>query len=245
MNESYIIYGPENSLKYTTAINMIKPYSKSGLKYKRKFEIDIDDKKYFNMSDIHFEIDFELLGTNEYVLWNEFYACVTNIIDASMDYGIILCRNFHFIDHELLNIFYTFMRNPKIKYILCTKHLSFLPTSLKEICQIIPLKKHSSESYGLEYKPFCDKIVSFILEQDDLFHLRELIYQLSTYNFDIHNCLRYIYFEMVKTGRLTCSLDSLIPIITRYNTKYRSIYHLELFILHLKMHIGDSVVKRH
>jgi hypothetical protein len=65
MNESYIIYGPENSLKYTTAVNMIKPYSKSGLKYKRKFEIDIDDKKYFNMSDIHFEIDFELLGTNE------------------------------------------------------------------------------------------------------------------------------------------------------------------------------------
>ena len=118
MNESYIIYGPENSLKYTTAINMIKPFSKSGLKYKRKFEIDIDDKKYFNMSDIHFEIDFELLGTNEYVLWNEFYACVTNIIDASMEYGIILCRNFHFIDHELLNIFYTFMRNPKIKFIL-------------------------------------------------------------------------------------------------------------------------------
>ena len=234
MNESYIIYGPENSLKYTTAINMIKPYSKSGSKYKRKFEIDIDDKKYFNMSDIHFEIDFELLGTNEYVLWNEFYACVTNIIDASMDYGIILCRNFHFIDHELLNIFYTFMRNPKIKFILCTKHISFLPASLKEICQIVALKKHSSEAYGLEYKPFCDKIVAFILEQDDLFHLRELIYQLSTYNFDIHNCLRYIYFEMVKTG-FKCSLDSLIPIITRYNTKYRSIYHLEMFILHLKL----------
>ena len=236
MNESYIIYGPENSLKYTTAISMIKPYSKSGLKYNRKFEIDIDDKKYFNMSDIHFEIDFELLGTNEYVLWNEFYACVTNIIDVSMDYGIILCRNFHFIDHELLNIFYTFMRNPKIKFILCTKHISFLPASLKEICQIVALKKHSSEAYGLEYKPFCDKIVAFILEQDDLFHLRELIYQLSTYNFDIHNCLRYIYFEMVKNG-LKCSLDSLIPIITRYNTKYRSIYHLEMFILHLKLSI--------
>jgi hypothetical protein len=237
MKESIILYGPENSLKYKKATELILPYSKSKLKYKRKIEIVLNGEiYYYNISDVHFEIDFELLGTNEHGLWYEFISQVSAIVQTQPEFSIILCRNFHLIDQELLSIFYTFMRNPKIKFILCTKHISFLPASLKEICQIVALKKHSSEAYGLEYKPFCDKIVSFILEQDDLFHLRELIYQLSTYNFDIHNCLRYIYFEMVKAG-LKCSMDSLIPIITRYNTKYRSIYHLEMFILHLKLNL--------
>jgi hypothetical protein len=238
MKESIIIYGPENSLKYKKAIELILPYSKSKLKYKRKIEIVLNGEiYYYNISDVHFEIDFELLGTNEHGLWYEFINQVSTIVQTQPDFSIILCRNFHLIDQELLSIFYTFMRNPKIKFILCTRYLSFLPKYLKEICQIISLKKVGNEIYGNQYKKYCDKIVDFIKTGDDLFLLREHIYQLFTYNYDIHLCLQYIYFEILKSSRLNLSIHVLIPILEKYNTKYRSIYHVEHFCMTLKLNL--------
>lgn len=241
MKESIILYGPENSSKYKKAYEILLPYSKSGLKYKRKIEITFkNDIYYYNISDIHFEIDFELLGTNENGLWDEFISHVSAIVQTQSDFSVILCRNFHFIDQELLSIFYTFMRNPKIKFIFCTRYLSFLPKNIKEICKIISLKKVGNEVYGNQYKCYCDKIVEFIQTGDDLFLLREYIYQLFTYNYDIHLCLQYIYFEILKTKRLRLSLHTLLPILEKYNTKYRSIYHLENFCMTLKLNLIDS-----
>ena len=243
MKESIILYGPENSSKYKRAYDLLLPYSKSGLKYKRKIEITLNGEiYYYNISDIHLEIDFELLGTNENGLWIEFYGIATSIVQTQphLEFSVILCRNFHYIDQDLLSIFYTFMRNPKIKFIFCTRYVSFLPKSLKEICKIIPLKKVGNEVYGNQYKPHCDKIVEFIKQGEDLFTLREHIYQLFTYNYDIHLCLQYIYFEMIKTKRLRLSIYTLIPILEKYNTKYRSIYHLENFCMTLKLNLIES-----
>jgi hypothetical protein len=241
MKESIIIYGPENSSKYKKAHEILLPYSKSGLKYKRKIEITLNNEiYYYTISDIHVEIDFELLGTNEHGLWYEFISHVTNIVQVQHDFIVILCRNFHLIDNELLSIFYTFMRNPKIKFILCTRYLSFLPKHVKEICKIISLKKVGNEIYGNQYKVYCDKIVDFIMNGDDLFLLREYIYQLFTYNYDIHLCLQYIYFETLKTNRLRLSIQELVPIMEKYNTKYRSIYHLEHFCMTLKLNLIEA-----
>ncbi len=241
MKESIILYGPENSLKYKKANEIILPYSKSGLKYKRKIEITLNNEiYYYNISDVHFEIDFELLGTNEHGLWYEFIGHVSAIVQTQNDFSIILCRNFHLIDQELLSIFYTFMRNPKIKFILCTRYISFLPSNIKEICQIISLKKIGNEIYGNQYKTYCDKIIEFIKTGDDLFLLREYIYQLFTYNYDIHLCLQYIYFEIIKTNKLKINMDTILPIMEKYNTKYRSIYHLEHFCMTLKLNRIES-----
>ncbi len=237
MEKSIILYGPENSGKYTKAIDMIKPHSKSELKYKRKMEIEVNNEPYyFNISDVHFEIDFELLGTNGNSIWLEFYNNVNYIIDTQMDIGIILCRNFHFIDSELLMIFYTFMVKSKIKFILCTKYVSYLPREIKEICKIINMKKLYMEDYDLQYKKFCNNIIEYIKnDDDDLFQLREYIYQLLTYNFDIHKCLQYIYFELLKTNKFKIdNMDSMIDILHKYNSNYRSIFHLENYVLFLK-----------
>lgn len=240
MKDSIILYGPENSSKYKKAYELLLPYSKSGLKYKRKIEITLNNEiYYYTISDIHVEIDFELLGTNEHGLWYEFISHVTTIVQTQHDFMVILCRNFHLIDNELLSIFYTFMRNPKIKFILGTRYLSFLPKHLKEICTIISLKKVGNEMYGNEYKAYCDKIVDFIKNGNDLFLLREYIYQLFTYNYDIHLCLQYIYFETLNTNRLKLSIQELVPIMEKYNTKYRSIYHLEHFCMTLKLNLID------
>ena len=237
MDKSIIIYGPENSGKYTKAIDIIRSYSKSGLKYKRKIEIELEKELYyFNISDIHFEIDFELLGTNENALWNEFFNHINYIVQTQMNFGIILCRNFHFIDRDLLNIFYNFMRKPKLKFILCTKHISYLPVIIKKNCDIITLKKRYTESYGQQYIPFCNKILKMIYENDnDLFQLREYLYQLSTYNFDIHQCLQYIYFDFCKKyPDIPVNDHDILLIIQKFNTNYRAIFHIELFIIHLK-----------
>jgi hypothetical protein len=237
MEKSIIFYGPENSNKYTNAINIIKPFSKSDLKYKRKMEIELNNEPYyFNISDIHFEIDFELLGTNSNSIWIEFFNNVKYIVDTQMNIGIVLCRNFHYINSELLNIFYTFMVRPNIKFILCSRYISYLPTEIKEICDIICLKKIYMENYYLEYKKFCNNIINYIINNEtDLFQLREYIYQLSTYNFDIHKCLQYIHFELIKTGKLQINnMDEMIEILHKFNSNYRTIFHLEYFILFLK-----------
>ncbi len=236
METSIILYGPENSEKYTKAMEYIRPHSKSDLKYKRKMEIELNNNLYyFNISDVHFEIDFELLGTNGNSIWNEFYNNVKYIVDTQMVFGIILCRNFHFIDSELLIIFYTFMVKSNIRFIICTRYISYLPIEIKEICNIINLKKKYMENYDLEYKIFCNNIIKYVKNNDnDLFQLREYLYQLSTYNFDIHKCLQYIHFELLKTGNLQIDMDELIEILHKYNSNYRSIFHLEHFILSLK-----------
>lgn len=237
MNKSIIIYGPETSGKYTKALDIIRPFSPSDLKYKRKTEIEVSkDLYYFNMSDIHFEIDFELIGTNKNILWNEFITHVTYIIKTQMPYGIILCRNFHYIDRELMNHFFTFMNKSNVKFILCTKHLSYLPNSIKTLCDIITLKKRYTENYGQRYIPFCNNILTMIYDRDyDLFQLREYIYQLSTFNLDIYQCLNYIYFEFSKKYPETMIDDKyVLSILEKYNTNYRTIFHIELFIVYLK-----------
>ena len=238
--EHLILYGPENSGKYTQALHVCELFSKSKLKYSRKIEIEINSEKYyFNISDIHFEIDFELLGTNQFNIWLEFIQSITSIVETQGQ-SILICKNAHFIKDELLCIFHTFMRNPNLKVILCTKRLSCLPKQIKEKCLIYNLKQCVTIApYSMQYKKACNKIVDYIIEQDiDLILLREHIYYLLTYNFDIHECLMYIMFELIKKDYikqydLGDLFKKMIETLKYYNTNYRPIYHLELFMLDL------------
>ena len=240
MKEHLILYGPENSGKYTQALHLCEMFSKSKLKYSRKIEIELNNEKlYFNISDIHFEVDFELLGTNQVNIWIEYINSISSIIETQGN-SILICKNCHFIKDELLSIFHTFMRDPKLKIILCTKYLSYLPHQLKEKCIIHNFKKlPNTISYSLQYIDKCNKIVEFILVQSvDLSLLRELIYNLFTYNFDIHECVIYIIFELIKKDyikqeQLSTIFKNSIESLKYYNTNYRPIYHLELFILDL------------
>jgi hypothetical protein len=238
-----ILFGPENSGKYTQALHIAEKYSNSNLKYSRKIEIDINSEKYyFNISDIHFEIDFELLGTTENVIWLEFITHIRCIVDTQQR-GIVICKNFHCIKDELLSIFHTFMRDPRLKFILLTKHISYLPTCIKDKCVIYHLKTRGLDSYSLQYIGVCNQIVDYIIEQNkDVMELRELLYQLLTYNYDIHECVRYIYFELIRKefirrDMIQPTFTKMIRILKHYNTNYRPIYHLELLIFTLYLSI--------
>jgi|TARA_B100000795_G_scaffold168307_1_gene126740 hypothetical protein len=155
ISNNLIFYGPSGTGKYTQALNYIKGFSPSKLKYERKMNINLQKKKeyIFKISDIHFEIDMELLGCNAKVLWNEIYKAVLDILSTRPSHeGIILCKNFHKIHNELLDIFYSYMqllshKNTKLSFIFITESISFIPENVLKRCKIIPVKRPTKTQY--------------------------------------------------------------------------------------------------
>jgi DNA polymerase III delta prime subunit len=150
-----IFYGPSGIGKYTQSINFIKKFSPSELKYERKISYRYNNKyEYtFKLSDIHFEIDLELLGCNAKLLFNELYYHILDVCNTRQRVNnIIICKNFHKIHPELLENFYSYMqtlehKNVNLIYILLTEQISFLPNSILNRCKIIPFSKPSNTIY--------------------------------------------------------------------------------------------------
>jgi hypothetical protein len=150
-----ILYGVAGIGKYTQMLNFIKKFSPSKLKYERKMSINAN-KKYtytFKISDIHFEIDMDLLGCNARLLWNEIYKAILDILSTRTSHeGIIVCKNFHKIHNELLEIFYSYMqslshKNIHISFIFLTESVSFIPNNILKRCSIISIKRPSKTQY--------------------------------------------------------------------------------------------------
>lgn len=150
-----IIYGPPGIGKYTQSLNIIKHYSLSNLKYERKINITFNKKDYFfKVSDIHIEIDMDLLGCNAKTLFNDIFYHTMNIFSGKeLNTCIILCKNFHNIHSDLLNIFYSYMQNMlnnkiNLKFIIITEHLSFMPKNIINICNIVSFNRPSKTKYN-------------------------------------------------------------------------------------------------
>jgi len=149
-----IFYGPSGVGKYTQALNYIKKFSSTELRFERKINLTCNKKDYvFKVSDVHFEIDMQLLGCNAKILFNEIYYHIQNILTTRANgTGIILCKNFHYIHNELLEIFYSYIQNLNYKnlniiYVILTEHVSFIPNNILDKCLIIPVKKPSKSNY--------------------------------------------------------------------------------------------------
>jgi len=154
--ENLIVYGPAGVGKYSQVLTLLKKYSPSVLKYDKKITAQTDKQQYiYRMSDIHYEIDMSLLGCNSKLLWHEIFFQIVDIISVKQEkIGIILCKNFHLIHTELLEIFYSYMQHYnhtqasiKIKFVLITEHVSFLPTPIVNACHIINVGRPSKDKY--------------------------------------------------------------------------------------------------
>ena len=150
-----LIYGPPGVGKYTQSLAIIKQYSPSNLKYEKKMALSHNKCIYYlKISDIHYEIDMSLLGCNSKLLWHEIYNQIIDIITAKPNkQGIILCKYFHEIHNELLEIFYSYMQtlynsNINIKFILITQDLSFIPDNILKYCQHIKYPRPSKYVYN-------------------------------------------------------------------------------------------------
>lgn len=170
-----ILYGPPGVGKYNIALSIINKYSNNNLRYDKKISIFNDkvekktkntrDKKtvqsysrridfVYRMSDIHYEIDFSLLGCNAKMLWNEIFFQLIDIISVNpLKFGFILCKNFHCIYNEFLDVFhsyindYSHMNNITVKFILLTEQISFLPNNVVHYFEVIRVKRPDIEKY--------------------------------------------------------------------------------------------------
>ena len=155
--ENLIVYGSPGIGKYSQILYLLKKYSPSELKYSKKITIKTDKQEYnYHISDIHYEIDMSFLGCNSKILWHEIYFQIVDIISVKPSkFGIILCKNFHKIHSELLDIFYSYIQhyntkitNIQIKFILMTEHVSFIPYNILNVCNVIGIKRPEKGLYN-------------------------------------------------------------------------------------------------
>ena len=156
--QDLIVYGSSGVGKYTHVLSMLRPYSPSQLKHDKKIKASTDKQSYtYRISDIHYEVDMSLLGCNSKIIWHEIYSQIVDIVTIKPDkMGFIVCKNFHAIHIELLEIFYSYMqqhcygyegknREVQIYFILITEHVSFLPNTLLNHCHIVRVPRPSRQ----------------------------------------------------------------------------------------------------
>ena len=296
--KNLIFYGPVGVGKYTQVLSCIQKYSPSELKYEKKLTINYDKEEYIiKMSDIHFEVDMSLLGCNAKLLWNEIYTQVTDVVFSSLSHnkvGIIVCTNFHKINSELLDNFYSYMQginSMHFKYIIVTEHIGFIPDNILNNCKTIHVSKPSITIYNSciiknneyedikiknnalyssyvtenlildkdnknkkgsytriqfrdinvnSHEKICKNLIEQIKNPNKISFLliRETLYEILIYNYDLGECIWYIIYELIKDNYL--NIENLSDILIHlyislqyYNNNYRPIYHLENYIYNL------------
>lgn len=147
-----IFSGPSGVGKYTQALALISKYSKSSLKYERKAIIcQNKDQYYYKLSDIHIEIDMEMLGPSAKTLWLEIINQLYDIINSlNKKEFIVLCKNFDKTRDELMEIFYGYLNNVSnidLKYFFIVENPSVLPEAILNIALILPVKRPSATDY--------------------------------------------------------------------------------------------------
>jgi hypothetical protein len=248
MEHSMILFGLDQSLVYEEALTTLRPKSPSQLHYKRKCVLDLQGETYtFTMSDIHFEIDFERANISQSI-WTDLYIKIKEILQIK-NRLTLLCCHFHLIDPDLLSVFHTYMRDTTITYLFLTKHVSYFPSCIKDICTLVSVPTKVVSAYDTHHVSRCEAVVEYMLTEGyDLANARELIYKWMIYNLDIYDCIHYVYTEIYKRTRVELPQEDFLLFMTNYNTRYRSIYHLEYFIHALKRRVlraSCSAVKRH
>ena len=151
---NFIFYGPPGVGKYTQVLSLINKLSPSELKYEKKMTIQKDKQSSYiiKISDSHYSEDLSLLGYTSKPLWHEIYIQISDAIAAKANKsGIIVCKNFHSIHSELLEIFYSYIQSFNsspitLKFIIITEHISFIQNIIN-CCEIISFARPTKKSY--------------------------------------------------------------------------------------------------
>ena len=173
-----IFYGHAGIGKYSQVLYLLSKYSPSELKYHKKMVVQNEKMKYVcQMSDIHYEIDMSLLGCNSKSIWNDIFFQIIDVISTKSEKkGFIVCKNFHSINTELLNIFYSYMQhcyelicNFQINFILTTESIGFIPDNIIKCFQTIRFQKPSTDLLKqMLFSKKTGEIPSDIREQDPI-----------------------------------------------------------------------------
>ena len=237
--KNIIVYGNNVINNYVFTLMNLKPLSKSELKYSRRVAITYKAEDIlFNISDIHFEVDFEILGVNQYNIFLTLFQHIKENIISDKEIFYIVCLNFQCIKLELMSIFYSFMNENNIRVIILTSELSFICDKLFQSSFIKKIK--GDECHINNTKENLIKKVTKMITQEtlSLFQLRENLYSFLTLNYRIHDCFSSIIFNLIESkyiqeDNILLVLKNYNKFTEKYNNNYRPIYHLESFILFL------------
>jgi len=241
----YLFYNKNNYNGYLYSLQAIKKYSPSNLKYSRKIELQLNNNEYlFNISDIHVEIDFTLLGVNECNIFQELFVHIKENMLHNKRFIIILCLNFEHIKKELLKIFYSFMNDNGIKFIFISNQVSFLEENILNNIVVKRIENKNSTEISpqttLNSNILCiNEIVEIIIHKNKSFvEIRDKLYNLLIKNYNIYDYVMGILFKLIEMKYIDKdNIDKIfkktIHILKKYNNNYRSIFHLEHLILFL------------
>ena len=257
--KNIIVYGPSGTGKYSQSLLMLKKYSPSELKYEKKITVQTDKQEYnYKISDIHFEIDMSLLGCNSKLLWNEIFLQIVDIISIKNEKtGIILCKNFHSIHTELLEIFYSYMQQHNNKYskiktifIILTEQLSFIPTNILNNCHILkvrrPEKKHYSNmviqntnKITIDNKESKVEEILELIDGENLLNIKEIrsfpyIQNENNIPKDVFNIISDNIIEQILTPEkieFTSFRDTLYDILTYNLDMTECLWHILKFLI--------------
>ena len=237
--KNIIVYGNNVINNYVFTLMNLKPLSKSELKYSRRVAITYKGEDIlFNISDIHFEVDFEILGVNQYNIFLTLFQHIKENIISDKDIFYIVCLNFQCIKLELMSIFYSFMNENIIRVVILTNEMSFICDKIFQSSFIKKVK--GDECHVNNTKETLIKKVTKMITQENvsLFQLREHLYAFLTLNYRIHDCFSKIIFSLIESAYIHENNIHLVLKIynkftEKYNNNYRPIYHLESFILFL------------
>jgi len=250
-----ILYGPPGIGKYTQMLRIIHHYSQ--LKCEKRLQIDTTPPIYIKISDIHYEVDMDMLGCNSKPLWNDIYTQIHSIIQSKYTdkYGIIVCKNFHKINHELLDIFYSYMQS-SIKYIFLTESISFIPSNIFSRCKTLSIPRPSPSTYEeclhvpipssitniktilnrqpeINYsKKISDKLTDMITSlQINMSQLREDLYNTLIFDIGVEKICLHLITTLPGTHEDKLNMiKETVKFLQFYNNNYRPIFHLERYI---------------
>lgn len=237
----FLFYNRNNYISYLHSLHAIKKYSPSNLKYSRKIELQLNNNEYsFNISDIHVEIDFTLMGVNECNLFQELFVHIKENMLHNKRMIILLCLNYENIKKELLKIFYSFMTETSIKFIFISNQISFLEDNILNNIDIKRVEnKHQNQIIINANALYIDEIVEIIMNNNkSFFEIRDKIYNLLIKNYNIYECIMNILYKLIelnhiKKENIDSVLKKTVHILKKYNNNYRSIFHLEHLIIFL------------
>jgi hypothetical protein len=158
-----ILYGPSGVGKYTVALRILERFSPSKLKHFKHMMIHSASNTTtssvknvdwtIRISDVHYEVDFSLLGCEPKKVWNDTFFQIVDVVSMSKEKaGIILCKNFHTIHNELLEVFYSYIQhcrllNFRIVFFFLTEHVSFIPSNIVECSQVLAVSRPKDDAY--------------------------------------------------------------------------------------------------
>ena len=214
------------------------------LNIKKKIQID-SNKFIYNifLSDVHYEIDFDYLTHNSKTFWFSIYNTILESSNVENKNKFIICKNFHKISNDLLNIFYNTLNTSKnLIFIFLCETICFFPENLIQRCFIIRfsstkvlkdetiIKKNTILSYHNE------EILNLIqCKTLNYQKLRDTIYNMFIKQYCIYELLWFLMENLNVNIKMFEDINRCCKL---YNNNYRPIYHMERLILLIRENIN-------